>query len=419
MQGLPQAQGRTVALSHEVQFIKRFAQRLHQAGVPAHQLEGMVGTLARWLGYRSDIWTSPTAIFISLRASSEEEETGQIPMQLIRLQPGTTNLADTAELYGMGEALILGRMSLEEAYLELKRPREPWIYPAWSRILSGGLVSGTFALMLTSGWLGALTATVAGILVGVLYMNSGKAVRAGGMEAIAATVVSLLVYGVHSQFAGIEPSGIIMAGLILLMPGLALTTAVTELSTENLTSGSARLAGALVVLLKLSLGALLGSVIADWLSWDAGGSLALGASHPPSWVQWPALLVSAACFAVLFNVRVQDFHIAVVAAVTGYLVSRVGVMLAGIEFGVMLAALVIALLGNLLGRALRLPASLVRVPGIILLVPGSLGYRSVSNVILHGSPSSQETAMLVATMVIALVGGLLIGNTIVPPRRHL
>jgi uncharacterized membrane protein YjjB (DUF3815 family) len=286
-------------------------------------------------------------------------------------------------------------------------------------MLSGGLISGSFALMLSSGWMGAATAAVAGLAVGLLYANAGKALRAGGMEAIAAMLVTLMVYAVNSLLNGLNPAGIIMSGLIVLMPGLSLTIAVTELSTEHLSSGSARLAGALIVLLKLSLGVLIGTVIAEWLGWDRGGMHSLAATAPPDWIQWPALLLSALSFAVIFNVRLQDFYLAVIAAVVGYLVSRGGAMLGGVEFGVLVAALALALLGNGLGRALRLPAALIRVPGIILLVPGSLGYRTVTNVLVYGEPTSQDTALLVGTMVIALVGGLLIGNTLMPPRRFL
>lgn len=151
---------------------------------------------------------------------------------------------------------------------------------------------------------------------------------------------------------------------------------------------------------------------AEWLNWTESGTIILGMGAPAEWVQWPALFLSACSFAILFNVRPKDIYLAVLAAVTGYVVGRLGVMLGGVEFGVMLAALVVALMGNLLGRWLHLPASLVR-------VPGSLGYRAVSNVQLQGSPNSQETAIFVSTMVISLVGGLLIGNTLVPPRRHL
>jgi len=155
------------------------------------------------------------------------------------------------------------------------------------------------------------------------------------------------------------------------------------------------------------------------LGWSGKGVIEWLLAKPSEWFQWPALLVSGLAFAVLFNVRYRDIYLAVGAAVAGYAVSRAGVIMGGIEFGILLAAFVIGLLGNLLGRWLLRPASLVRVPGIILLVPGALGYRTVTNVLLEGSPNPQETALLAAILVVALVGGLLIGNTIIPPRRYL
>lgn len=408
----------TQKLPLDLRFLKRFARRLHQAGVPAHQLEGMMKAIARQLGHRCEIWSSPTAIFLTLCDDRDDEGNQLIPVQLMSLEPGITNLADTTELYEMGEALTQGQLSVEDAFQRLGEPSNP-LYPGWLKILSGGMLSACFSLMMSSSWQGAFTALGAGLLVGLLYAWGGRAVRAGSMEAIAAALVTVLVYAANSFEAGIQSGIIIMSGLIILMPGLSLTTAVTELSTEHLSSGSARLAGSLAVLLKLSLGVLLGTFAAEWLGWDVPGALALGARPPAEWVQWPALLVSALSFGVIFNVRLREFPLAVFASVVGYAVSRLGAILGGVQLGVMLAALVIALLGNSLGRWLKLPAALVRVPGIILLVPGSLGYRTVTNVLLGGDPSSQDTAVLVFSMVIALVGGLLIGNTIVPPRRHL
>jgi uncharacterized membrane protein YjjP (DUF1212 family) len=409
----------TQPLPLEIRFLKRYARALHQAGVPAHQLEGLIKAIARWMGYRCDIWSSPTAVFLSLRTRDDEDEQEPLPMQLVRLQPGSTNLAVTADLYDMGGDLIEGRLSLESANEELKKPAPPGLYPNGVQMLAGGLVSASLAVLLNSSWMGVMVACGAGVLVGVLPFLLPHLQRAGSLEALAAVAVSLFVYAGNAFFSSIDPASIIMSGLIVLMPGLGLTIAVTELSTEHLASGSARLAGALVVLLKLALGVLVGTVIAGWLGWDAKGLLQWGFSSPPSWFQWPALLVSGLAFAVLFNVRYRDVYLAVLAAVTGYAVSRAGVIIGGIEFGILLAALVVGLLGNLLGRLLRKPASLVRVPGIILLVPGALGYRTVTNVLLEGSPNPQETALLAAMLVVALVGGLLIGNTIVPPRRYL
>lgn len=409
----------TQALHLETRFLKRYARALHQAGVPAHQLEGLIQAIAGWMGYKCDIWSSPTAIFLSLRSRDDNDEQQALPMQLIRLHPSATNLALTADLYELGEDLIEGRLSLHAANQQLKQAATPALYSQSLQILSGGLVSAAFAILLASSWLGILIALVAGVLVGLLPLALPHLQKAGSLEALAALAVSLFVYACNAVFTGINSPTVIMSGLIVLMPGLGLTIAVTELSTEHLASGSARLAGALVVLLKLALGVLVGKVIAGWLGWTDSGVLQWASAVPPDWFQWPALLLSGLAFAVLFNVHYRDIYLAVFAAVTGYAVSRAGVIMGGVEFGILLAALVVGLLGNLLGRWLRRPASLVRVPGIILLVPGALGYRAVTHALLDTNANPQETVLLASILVIALVGGLLIGNTIVPPRRFL
>ncbi len=408
----------TQPLPLEIRFLKRYARALHQAGVPAHQLEGLIQATARWMGYKCDFWSSPTAIFLSLRTRDDDDEQ-PLPMQLVRLYPSPINLASTADLYDLGEDLIEGRLTLEEADQRLKKDAAPALYSQGLQVLAGGLVSAAFAILLAGSWVGVVVALLAGVMVGLLPVVLPRLQKAGSLEALAALAVSLFVYAFNVSFADINSPIVIMSGLIVLMPGLGLTIAVTELSTDHLTSGSARLAGAMVVLLKLALGVLVGKVIAGWLGWTNSGSLQWATDLPPHWFQWPALLVCGLAFAVLFNVRYRDIYLAVFAAVTGYAVSRAGVIMGGVEFGILLAALVIGLLGNLLGRWLRRPASLVRVPGIILLVPGALGYRAVTHALLDTNANPQETVLLASILVIALVGGLLIGNTIVPPRRYL
>jgi uncharacterized membrane protein YjjB (DUF3815 family) len=196
-----------------------------------------------------------------------------------------------------------------------------------------------------------------------------------------------------------------------------LTIAVTELSTNHLASGSARLSGALVTLLKLSLGVLIGTVIAGWFGWTPEPELAAGLSAPPDWFRWPALLAAAFSFGVLFSVRKKEFHIAMLAAIVSYLVSRVGVAVGGLEFGVLLAAMSVAVLSNLYGRIFKQAGALIRVPGVILLVPGTIGYHGATALLLEGGANLTDTSLLAMRLLISLVGGLLFGNTLLPPRK--
>ena len=58
---------------------------------------------------------------------------------------------------------------------------------------------------------------------------------------------------------------VVLASLIALLPGLELTTAVRELSTQHLVSGVARLGGAIATLIKLAFGTVVASQICHGL----------------------------------------------------------------------------------------------------------------------------------------------------------
>jgi uncharacterized membrane protein YjjB (DUF3815 family) len=52
-------------------------------------------------------------------------------------------------------------------------------------------------------------------------------------------------------------------------------------------------------------------------------------------------------------------------------------------------------------------------------VPGSVGFRSVSDLLNNQIASGTHVAILLVTMLISLVAGLLFGDLLVTPRRSL
>ena len=105
------------------------------------------------------------------------------------------------------------------------------------------------------------------------------------------------------------------------------------------------------------------------------------------------------------------------AAIISYVISRAGVAAGGLEFGVLLASMSIAILANLYGRFSKQTGALIRVPGVILLVPGTIGYHGATALLLDGGADLSDTVLLALRLLIALVGGLLFGNTLLPPRK--
>ncbi len=401
----------------EVRFLKRYARQLHSAGVPAHQFERMMTAVADKLGFNCQVMSSPTAIFLSFHYQDDEDDQRPIPMQLERMNPPSINLGNAAELYHLGNGLLDGEISIEDAHTDLRNWKSEQLYPLWLQITCWGLTGGAVAVMLSTSWVGVALAALTCALLGVLVTQAGDVLREGGLEAIAALFSTFLVFAVNRFVPGLDVFVIIMSSLIVLIPGLGLTTAVSELSTDHLASGSARMAGALVTLLKLSLGVLIGTVIVNWFGWSTDIESLVALSMPPEWFRWPALLAAAFSFAVLFSARKKDMPIAMLAAIISYLISRAGVAAGGLEFGVLLASMSIAILSNLYGRVFKQTGALIRVPGIILLVPGTIGYHGATALFLDGGESLSDTTMLAFRLLISLVGGLLFGNTLLPPRR--
>ena len=407
----------TNQLPLEVRFLKRYARQLHSAGVPAHQFERMMTALADKLGFHCQVLSSPTAIFLSFHYQDDEDDQRPIPMQLERMTPPSINLGNTAELYSMGNGLLDGEISIKQAHVDLRNWQPEQLYPLWLQIICWGLTGGAVAVMLSASWAGIAAASLTCALLGVLVTQAGDVLREGGLEAIAALFSTFLVFGLDRLVHGLDVFVVIMSSLIVLIPGLGLTIAVNELSTDHLASGSARLAGALVTLLKLSLGVLIGTVVVGWFGWSTDIESLAQLPAPPDWFRWPALLAAAFSFAVLFSARKKDFHIAMLAAIVSYVISRIGVAVGGLEFGVLLASMSIAVLANLYGRVFKQTGALIRVPGIILLVPGTIGYHGATALFLDGGANLTDTTLLALRLLISLVGGLLFGNTLLPPRR--
>ena len=87
--------------------------------------------------------------------------------------------------------------------------------------------------------------------------------------------------------------------------------------------------------------------------------------------------------------------------------------------GGFIGALAAGLASNAAARWLHRPAAVTLVPGIILLVPGSFGYRSVAALLADDVIGGIDIAFTMVIVAVALVAGLLSANVLLPPRQSL
>ena len=209
-----------------------------------------------------------------------------------------------------------------------------------------------------------------------------------------------------------------LAGLVILLPGLTFTIALTELSTRHLSSGTARLSGALVVFLGLGFGVALGAKfgtsigheLRDLLGRDGGDWLSRAAL--PRWSEWLALLIAPLSFAVLLNADKRDTGWIVLTCAAAYLTSRYAGASMGEELGAFLGAFVVSAGSNLAARFFNRNAMVTQVPGLLILVPGSIGFRSVTSLLGQQVEVGIATAFRVGIVGISLAAGILAGNVV-------
>jgi uncharacterized membrane protein YjjB (DUF3815 family) len=280
------------------------------------------------------------------------------------------------------------------------------------------MASAAVAGLLRLPWLDIATAGLIGLLIGLLdHVVSKRPRLSEASDAVAGLVAGAVAIAVSSLVAPLNLNTVIIASLIVLLPGMALTNAVNELTSRHLVSGTARFAGALTTILKLTIGTAIALSIAQLL----GHEPMVRASRPqPDWVVWCALAAGAFAFAVLFRAHRRDYPLVMAAAAGGYLISRFGGEAFGPQAGVFLAALAMTAAGNAYARWVNRPGALIRLPGIIMLVPGSIALRGVISLVqAQDIGAGQEAAMAALNTLMALLAGLLFGNLLVSARRNL
>lgn len=395
------------------QLVVRMGELLHAYGSPAPRVEGRLNAIADRLGLRADVFSTPTAIHIAFAS-----ETGQ-RVYLRRVQPGEINLGKLVEFDEVLEHVEAGRCDLDTARdrVEAIASAPPRYGPTTIIIAGWAGASGAAAALFGGGLPEVLGAAFIGLLLGQLaHAWPGHSETSGLFDLAAALIVGFMSSLLAHHLGGLSDRLLVLAGLIVLFPGLSLTVALVELATRHLASGTARLGGAFTTLLLLAFGVALGRVLARGL-FPIHTPIAPEALPPLALLA--AIALSPLALGILFQARRRELGWIWVSAVGAALIGRVGTGALGVELGSLLGALCVGLFSNSFARIKGRPASVTLTPGLLVLVPGSLGYRAADLFMAKEAIAGLTTAFDTTVVGTALVGGVLMANVILPPRRAL
>ena len=401
-----------------IAFIVELAEHLHAYGTTTQRLELAIVAVSQRLGLECEPWTNPTGMILSFSDPALPLGTSDTT-RVLRLPPGETDLARLGEVDRIAESVLSGEIGLERGQAALDRLAQPPGPRARAlEVLGFSVLAAAVAALLRLPWLDIATAGLTGLLLGTLVQLARPRPRLREAEEALAGLVAGFVAVTVAAFVGpLNQNTVIIASVIALLPGLTLTNAMSELAAGHLVAGTARFSGAVMSVLKLTVG----TVLAVSLAHAVGIEPQVRGLRPqPEWVEWGGLVAAALSFAVLFRAAPRDYPVVMLAAVAGYLISRFAGLAWGSPAGIFLAAFALTAAGNAYARWWNRPGALVRVPGIIMLVPGSASLRSLLTLFQQQDVTGGQMALLgVINILAAVIAGLLFGNLLVSARRNL
>ncbi len=392
-------------------FLIKAAVLLHRFGAPSHRLEKVMTVVANKLGVQGVFLYTPTALVISITDTLGEHTF------LRRVDSGSVDIDKLIRIDETLERVEANSLTVHHATLELDCIASACPpYPTWLTLLACAVSCSAVAIFFRGTPVEILAAGGLGLVVGLLELSHAKlGWEQGFLEPVSGFIAAIFALALARFLTPIDDRLVTLAGLIVMIPGLKLTVALTELAVGHLSAGVARLAGACVSLLTITVGVALGwRVAGSWRTLPVPDQW-----QSPEWWQWVAIAVAPIAFAIVFRARWPVWPTISAVAVAGFVTSLYCSPIWGIEVGAFCSAFVVGVGSNLYARLRNRPALVPLTPGIIVLVPGSLGYRSLTAFLDSETMLGIDFAFNMIIVAMSLVGGILTANAVLPPKRVL
>ncbi|HEY4056967.1 MAG TPA: threonine/serine exporter family protein [Kofleriaceae bacterium] len=395
-----------------IAFVLALGKALHRYGTPAHRLEEALLVCCQRLELEyAEVFTTPTTIIMSFGPPHH------LRTRMMRVEGAELDMSKLAAVDQVADQVAERAMTADEGIKRLYEIQEaPRRYGRALSTAVNALTASSLAVFFGGSLADVAVAGAIGVAIGVLAQFAARSVdRARVMELIGALFASLTAGVVSSVWHAVSPSVVTVASLIVLLPGMSLTVAMTELTTRHIIAGTARMMFAVIVLMELVVGVAVGDRIAHVLVHvHPGAPQAL-----PAIAQWIALAASAIGVSIVVQAAPRAFGWILAACFVAYAGSALGTRWLGNDMGVLVGAFALGVLGNIYARMLKRPAQVVLVPAVLLLVPGSMGFRGMSSLLGHDTLSGVETVFAMFIVAVAIAAGLLVANAAVSPRRSL
>lgn len=400
-------------IPQQYKFIIKLGKALHTYGVQSYKIQSYLKQVADRKGIKGTFMDNPT--WINYVFVEEDEQTYNY---IETVPPGDINLGGLAMIVEITNKLLNEEISFVEARdmiddIDTPKKKKNYIIEFLAFVLSGP----AFCVILNTNLISAFASAIACVFLFFIFNYARKSdYISSTLESMVAFTSTIVIGLLAIPFPTINLSLSILASIIIFIPGLSITTALEEMTSYNLISGTAKFAGAMVSLFKQFFGVMLGL---------ATLSLFTEINHVPSpddiprWVDPIAILCLVASLLPIFKVRTKDLFLCIVVGFISFYTTFL-LEFTGILVSIFIGTLTVVFVSKYFGRLTDSPKMVFLVPGIVMLVPGSkafIGLSSIFGTAAVDTPSNM--GMQVAFILMGIIGGLLFSGSFMSRKDHI
>jgi uncharacterized membrane protein YjjP (DUF1212 family) len=332
-----------------------------------------------------------------------------------------------AEVDEISVALASKAITTHAALEALRKVHNPnlTLYNAPTRVALSAVGSACSSLVFFGGsWVDAAFSLGAGAIVGVYLFVLG--VRFPRLNRLAEFMCSAIVgflaraIGGSSLGANFCPFASSLASVVWLLPGLTITTAITEVASGSIVSGTSRFFKGALLAFQIGFGLAIGDGAASFAPRatidEAGGEqceFSTPAGLAPLWI-----VVVICAFALLLNAHWRQLWSIGFTALVGWLVlflltDTPGSSLSG-DAATVISSFSIGLTGSLIARSFVHQSLVLVTVAVLILVPGSLGVRGATSMFSGDGISGINFGASMVQSAFSISIGLIIAKSVLP-----
>lgn len=384
-----------------------------EVGGPTTRLEDKIVQLGNSYGLEPEVFAMPSAIIVSAMNTKKRFTTS-----LKRINESSIDLNILFKIDVLFDRVIRKDISIAEALsIVTQEDYSRDLYSKATMSLAsfavGFLASYLHFQSLASGFVsGALSFML--MTVVQPFFRSLKFTRI--FFVFFASLLSIGISAMTEAFWGLPIEASFIGSLIVLVPGLMLTTAVSELAEHNFVSGTVKLVNGVLVLISIGTALFIGKDIISFLNPKAlplnfnynlidGNSMGL----VPSIIG--TLLIMLA-FCLIFQIPKRLIISAIATGVAGQIGFELFKYASSYALPSFVAAFMIGITSLCFSHLFKIPSQIFSVPGIVSLVPGVLSFTIYNSTSLGAgaNASSDSTILTVATIASSIVFGLIMAR---------